>query len=209
MDLVYHITNDAKRYDDLEMTFLRSYDEFCGEKSADYFSKIRKEASCASIIYRDQDVYAFCFHREMFCASPSEPPQYLADTPSEFLNMIAGKYQILTIEWLTVAPQFLGKFSKVQPADLILGLGFTLAANSICNASMGYSRQDNRMDVMTTRYGATLNGTVTRFNLPCSVVFLDTEKMIPHKISKIQSSIESLWNNRINEVQGLERKRVA
>jgi hypothetical protein len=176
-NMQYLITNQKDLLQLTYQAFQSSYEQFLGNKTQSTFQEVLGHSVCASIILQNEKVFAFCFHREMECKNWQAPPPYMADTPELFRKTIERKMKILTIEWLTVAPEHLGKFTKVQPADLILGCALNFMKNSWCNASMGYSRQDTKTDQMTMRFGTRSFGTVERFGIPCSVVFVQDFKV--------------------------------
>lgn len=207
--MTYFITLDSGLLLKTLPAFQNSYAEFLGSKTEATFHETVENILCASIIIENDEVFAFCFHREMQCLDWKNPPAYMADTPEFFRKYIENKYRILTIEWLTVAPKYLGKFSKVQPADLMLGSAFAFMKNSVFNACMGFSRQDTKVDQMTTRFGTKLHGTVNRFDIPCSVVLMEEKNLVGHPIKKTQERIDELWQSKINHLSHLERKKAA
>lgn len=205
----YIITRDPQTFERIRPIFKASYSHLLGENWETIFEQAAANALVTTLIKEDDEIVAFSFHRGMRCSDWRSAPSYMADTPEMFRQYVENRFDMLTIEWLTVEPSRLGKFTKVQPGDLILGLGFHFMANSCFNATIGFSRQDTKVDKMTTRFGAQLFGTVERLGIPCSVVFVEDHQVKPHPITKTQEKIEQLWNQRINHFPNLERQKAA
>ena len=202
----YLISRDPQEIRALYFIFEQSYRHLLNERCAEVFEDAIKSVSCVSILKEFDEIVAFSFHREIECSDWANAPRYMSDTSVLFRKFIESRFKFLTIEWMTVHPDRLGKFKKVQPGDLILGLGFRLMANSRQNATIGFSRQDTRVDQMTTRFGAELKGTVERLGISCSVVFLEDSKLTDHPVKKTQEQIDLLWKTRINQYSEIERK---
>ena len=116
---------------------------------------------------------------------------------------------LLSSEWLTIDPEELGRFTKVHPLDLLLGLCLKMTLNGPFDAAMGYSRQDRRVDEMALRYGVRLMGTVERFKIPCSIVFCQQGSLRNHPVRAVQSRVDQLWSDRIENKITTYKEKVA
>lgn len=124
---------------------------------------------------------------------------YFEPAPSDFKALLIGeKEQVMTIEWVTVHPDERGKFTKIQPVDLVMGLTFRLAQFSPYTSVMGFSRVDMKADRIAGRYGPRPYGEVTRHNITCKVMFAKTSELVSHPLSQVQALIDELWNSKEN-----------
>lgn len=172
-----------------------SFQTFLGERTRAEFERVLQDYPYVSLLKRQGQLIAFCFHREIQCLSRHKPPSYLRDAPEIFLKMIEGRKRFLSMEWLAVHPDHLGKFTKVQPVDLILGAALKSMNESDYDGAIGFSRQDIRTDRMTERFGSRKMGEVIRFELTCSLVFMWRGELKPHPIGRTQDTIDDIWNH--------------
>jgi hypothetical protein len=180
-----------------------------GEGWEKRYSQVCSSSLCYTMLKDDDGIVAFSFHRDFTVDNYQSPPEYLQGLPETFLKRVERKIHFKSIEWLTVAPQHLGRFTKVQPGDLIMGLGITFMKNSIFDATIGFSRQDTKVDKLSTRFGSELCGTVDKFGIPCSIVLVESHRVVPHPISRVQEKLDQLWSGRTNELTHLERRQAA
>ena len=188
----------------MEKSFIESYSSFCGERTQEVFTQCVERSAFFSAILEDDKVIAFNFHR-IIELKDGETHLYLEGVPESFLETIRNKHRVLTTEFLTVASSHRGQFTKMQPADLLVGINMHFMKNSICTAIMGYSRQDIKTDRISMKMGTRSMGTVERFGIPCSIVFAEDYSVVNHPLKKMQERIEELWTTRINNAPHLER----
>lgn len=205
----YILSNSDESYQLIKPVFGEIYKDYAGESWEKSFAEARESSLGLSIIMEESDVKAFCFHREVICDDWQNPPAYISDTPDTFRQQIEKRLRIMTVEWMSVAPKYWGRFSRVQPADLILGVAINFMGLSCFDASMGFSRQDTKVDILTTRFGTKLYGTVYRFGIPCSVVLVEKSGIQRHPIAKTQETVERLLQNRENHLPHLEQRSAA
>lgn len=176
----------------------------------DYFWKARM----ISVIHEKNTPVAFALHGSIpIFMDDVENISYffpLSDVLKHKLKKFS--HQILTIEWVTVNPEHRGKFTKVQPVDLIMGLSFKLLENSHWEASMGFSRTDLKADKVAEKFGVRSQGEVTRHDIHCKLMYVEKEWLTPHPFKKVQLAIDDLWINRVDHtsyLQNYEPRKVA
>lgn len=200
----YLVTNDRRTLESLRSHFIEGYEEFLHEKADQKFDEVLQELVAGSIIYEDHisgKVKAFCLHRGVSCSNPERPIEYLADTPLQYRHLISQKRPYLTFEWLTVAKEFQGSFSKVQPVDLALGVSLEFMREYGYGGAMGFSRQDIKTDKVTMRFGFQKHGEVERFGLTCSIMMIEPEQIVAHPIRPTAEKVAFLWANRIDHIK--------
>ncbi|MEZ0390718.1 MAG: hypothetical protein ACAH59_00785 [Pseudobdellovibrionaceae bacterium] len=124
---------------------------------------------------------------------------YFEPAPEAFKKRLQNqKEQVMTIEWVTVHPNQRGKFTKIQPADLIMGLTLKLATYTPYTAVMGYSRVDMKADKIGGKYGPQPYAEINRHGIVCKVMFAKTSELHGHPLQKVQSLIDELWTQKEN-----------
>jgi hypothetical protein len=88
----------------------------------------------------------------------------------------------------------------------MVGAALMFMKNSKFDCSMGFARNDKKMEIMNARFGAKAHGIVYRFGLSCSVVIFEKEQVTLPLIARTQQQIEALWRDRTNHLPELELK---
>lgn len=121
---------------------------------------------------------------------------YFNDITCDLKTAIKSKCKnLLSIEWVTVNPICRGKFSKYQPADLIIGLSLMYAANSVFDGAIGLSRMDIGAERISPRYGATQLGVVKRYDIDSAIMFMPKSDFKLPEHSGLKNKIVELWNS--------------
>lgn len=127
---------------------------------------------------------------------------YFKDCPEIFKEELKiKKHHIMTIEFVTVNPNYQKRFSKVQYVDVLMGIQTQMMLTSNISAVMGYSRMDLKADKIAQKFGALSRGVVKMFDIDCSIIFLPRELVRPHPFAQTQELITKLYykNNRKEE----------
>lgn len=168
--------------------------EECGETiRPDLFYR----AKLLSVIHEGARPIAFCLHNN-FAANLSGMTEHGYFEPTDlntrsFLKV--NKHQVFSVEWVTVHPAERGKFTKLQKADLIMGLAFKAAIASPYSCVMGFSRTDLKADKLAGKFGVQCLGMTTRHGIECGVMFLEIEKLTDHPTTNVAHAIQELWDN--------------
>lgn len=185
----------------LREQFQQNYCDFFTTATDDKFTSTINSADCASIVLKDNKVYAFSFHRFVDGSSG-----YFHDTPKAALDKITSENKlVMTSEWLTVGSDFKNIFSKIHPAEVMINLSMVFMKNSIASAIVGQSRQDFKTDKISMRVGTVPLGVVERFGIPCTIVYCQNYNVRSNPINKVQELVSELWNNRKNDSPQFER----
>jgi hypothetical protein len=177
-----------------------------------------KESLSSDLFYRckllsvianeDQVPIAFCLHNNLCTEFEGvRDHSYFATATPEFMQKITiEKQHVFTVEWVTVHPNQRGKFTKIQPADLIMGLAMKAGQHSPCTALMGFSRVDLKADKIAERYGGQSYGEVTRHDITCRIMFCTMAQITDHPIQRVQSIVNELWKSKINSAHLIRGK---
>lgn len=179
-----------------------------GERlTVDYFYRCRM---LSVLVDETSKVIAFCLINNMQTEIPHIlEHSYFEPAPREYLERLkAEREHVMTIEWVTVNPTERGKFTKIQPVDLIMGLTFKLAQFSAYTAVMGYSRIDLKADKVAAKFGPRPMGDTNRHDVHCKVMYCKTRDLNGHPISKVQTLIEDLWRYRDHDSPFTETREV-
>ena len=202
--MTFYIDNKPNTYNLLKPIFVDSYSEHLKDAVEEEFNEVCSHSLCASVVADGNKIKSFSFHREMSCFDPAKPPDYLKDSPESYKQYLKILGPVLTIEWLTVAPEYLGAFTKVQPVDVHLGLAMHFMQITNYAGIMGFSRQDTKVDKVTMRLGTKCHGVVDRFGIPCGVMLVENGQVLPHPIKPTEAKIQELFANRKNHLAHLE-----
>lgn len=200
----YIITDRLESLDiNIKNEFIENYSIFIKENISAKFDSILRSSLYISILAKDNNLVGFCFHRKI----DMNQAEYLNKSPEFFKKYIEEKFNVFSVEWLTVAKKYRGVFTKYQPADLLIGLSLKSIRQRDLgfDSAMGFSRMDIKTDQISTRMGSRSFGTVEIFGLPCSLVFCESYSVKDHPIAKVQLKIDQIYEDRVVDLkeQGL------
>ncbi|MFZ4404263.1 MAG: hypothetical protein ACOYOK_09200 [Pseudobdellovibrionaceae bacterium] len=160
----------------------------------DYFYKCK----IISVIYENDIVQAFTLHNVYNLSANGVCDLSYFSPLNEFTKQKLKHegHKVWTCEWVTVHPDFRGRFTKVQLGEVIMGLAFKLFAELDCTSAMGFSRKDIKADRMAEKFGFISIDTIVRHGIECGVMFLKKENLLPHPYEKTQIKIDSLYENK-------------
>lgn len=205
----YHIEPPRLAATKVWPVFQAAFEQFLFDQTETTFHKVVRELMAVSYIVEEGRAISMCFHRAVSCENYLNPPEYFKDSPVDFLKKIQGQGEFLTIEWMAVHPDKLGRFTKVQPVDLILGSGLRFMQECGFQGGLGFSRQDIKTDRVTERFGTKKMGEVQRFGLNCSLVLVRNHELLQHPIARTQEVLNQLWNQRTSSFLHLEKRMAA
>ncbi|MES2768746.1 MAG: hypothetical protein V4596_06330 [Bdellovibrionota bacterium] len=132
---------------------------------------------------------------------------YISDFPKDiFKNNFDGEL-IMSIEYLTVHPEFRKSFLDVSLGDVLLGLSMKIFENSVAQAVLGTARSKIHVDQMCYRFGFKPFGEINKFGHPCTLIITDRSTLQTHPELKTQKLIDQLWDGR-NDISIDENKKL-
>jgi hypothetical protein len=186
--------NDINQCYDVWLSVYKPILEQCQERLlSDYFYRARK---CLAI-FDNQKVIGFALLNTIdFSFQGIEDLTYLADASTNFRNLFKQeKKKVLTVEWVTVSPDYRGRFTKVQYVDLIMGLCFFYARDNGYTCSLGFSRTDLKADRVVEKFGGIKTELTSRHGIECGVMVVHSDNIWPHPIRRTQDSINQIYDN--------------
>lgn len=104
--------------------------------------------------------------------------------------------RVFAVEWVTVRPEQRAKFSKVQLADLIMGVSTRFMLETESDFVMGFSRTDLGADRIAACLGIRPHGIVNFHGIDCQVMIGRREWVGAHRFAVVERAIEDLWARR-------------
>lgn len=104
--------------------------------------------------------------------------------------------RVFAVEWVTVHPEQRAKFSKVQLADLIMGVSTKFMLETESDFVMGFSRTDLGADRIAACLGIRPHGLVNFHGIECQVMIGRRAWVGPHRFAVVERAIQDLWNHR-------------
>ncbi len=104
--------------------------------------------------------------------------------------------RVFAVEWVTVHPDRRAKFSKVQLADLIMGVSTRFMLETESDFVMGFSRTDLGADRIAACLGIRPHGLVNFHGIECQVMIGRRQWVGAHRFAVVERAIEDLWNRR-------------
>lgn len=124
---------------------------------------------------------------------------YFRPVPTQRLTeLILTNEKILTVEWVTVRPDFRVQFKKVQLADLVMGAAFRFLHQTDHTLAMGYSRTDVGADRIATSFGVRPFDEIQLHGIHCRMMIGRREWVGKHRFSVVETAIEKLWRSARN-----------
>lgn len=157
-------------------------------------------AKLISVIHEKNEVLAFTLHNNLYLGlNGTSDLSYLSIVPKIVLNDFKNqKKSIMTIEWVTANPSIRGRFTKIQPGEVIVGLAMRLVKATPWDSVMGFSRTDLKADKTAAKFGAYSLGLTKRHNIECEIMYAEKENIKQHPFAKVESIINDCWNKKIN-----------
>jgi hypothetical protein len=113
--------------------------------------------------------------------------------------------RIMSMEYLTVSPDWRKSKSGISWSDVIIGLGQKVLSLSTFDAVCGTPREGVGVDKATDRLGwITIQPEIKKYDYVCSLVACARPNFKDHPDQSIQQLIDELWTNRI-DTSGLVR----
>jgi hypothetical protein len=123
------------------------------------------------------------------------------ETGKVFLDSLGhhGADLVMTLEYLTVNPNWRKKFIGTSLASVVVSLGTRVQAATGAKASLGRAREDVGVNAMAQDCGAViLKDKIDMYNTPvsCICIYSDSIKDIDDPVGR--ALVQRLWNERVD-----------
>lgn len=131
--------------------------------------------------------------------SHKEHSYFQLSYPNEFLTSLyeSGVESLLTMEFLTVSPNWRKSLIGFSLAEVIMSLGIKIFQSLDIDCFITLARADVKVPdllrkINFTRYGEMLQ----RHNTPCEAMLLNRKDVISHPDARIDNLVNKFWNER-------------
>lgn len=120
--------------------------------------------------------------------------------PISFDNLRSQKlHRVMSMEYLTVMPEFRKNGSQIPWGEIIISLGLNVLKTLNCDIAFGTARRDVKVNKMGDRIGFDiLQSPIQKYDYDCEVMYFAQKKQLHHPDPKVQSLIEELWATRLD-----------
>lgn len=120
--------------------------------------------------------------------------------PESFERLrVENKNQIMSMEYLTVMPEFRKGVFSVPWAEVIISLGQKFLDSLGGDLCFGTARKDIRVDNMGVKLGfQSLQLPISKYSYPCEVMICNRQSRLEHPNDEIADLINFIWNHRID-----------
>jgi hypothetical protein len=183
-----------RAYDLWYSNFTDILNESSEELKPDYFYRCKY----VSVLYDQDIIKAMCLHNvfDFGASGVSELDYFKPLNPFLKESFLKEKIRILSVEWVLVNPELRARFTKVQYADIIMGLAFKVLSDSGLDAAMGFSRTDLKADLVAEKFGTKKLDLIKRHNIECGVMLLRKNDLVKHPFKKTQEVIDQEYLSR-------------
>ena len=138
--------------------------------------------------------------------------RYFSIFPPDVLSKLEDRRAtyLMSMEFLTVNPEWRKAFVELSLAAVISSLGLRLMKTQGADAAIAPARKKTKVDQLAYLLGATcLKTDVSRGNLDCDLIAVFRDDVKPHTDPRVVSLVEDLWTARLDttkEAQAEPRK---
>lgn len=155
-------------------------------------------------------LYSFFDLRKKMCTKHS---YFNGIDPQSFEKLKADNINnVMTMEYLSVMPNYRKKFSNIPWGEVLIALGLQLMKTTAGDAAFGTARVDVKVDSMASQLGFhELQSQIAKYDYSCAVIACPKKSVREHSDEKIRKLIQDLWSNRIDcrNIQQNENLQVA
>lgn len=130
--------------------------------------------------------YLKCFQKELL---------------QQFRNQ--GIRTLMSMEYLTVLPEFRSRNSSTVWSEIIIALGLKLLMASPWDGAIGTGRKDLNIRRKSELSGALFRGDTQKMNYACEILMTTKGNIKPHPNQATEELIKSLWLNRKSSLSDL------
>lgn len=105
----------------------------------------------------------------------------------------------MTMEYLTVLPEFRKQVSHIPWGEVIIALGLQFMKSTHGDMAFGTARCDVKVDEMAAKLGfENLQAAIQKYDYECAVIICPRQNIRPHPNFETNALIQQLWNERID-----------
>lgn len=119
---------------------------------------------------------------------------YGEDTLKKFKSF--GINTLMSMEYLTVLPEYRSRSSHVSWSEVIIALGSLVMENSPWDCLVGTGRKDLNVRRKSGKSGAQYFGTVLKMNYECEILMTQKGHVTPLEDPKMVQLVDGLWNKK-------------
>ncbi|WP_413292750.1 hypothetical protein ACLSU7_15125 [Bdellovibrio sp. HCB185ZH] len=131
-----------------------------------------------------------------------------------FDDIIIGKFKALGInnmmsmEYLTVAPEYRSRSSDVNWSEIIIALGSRVMEAGPWDCLVGTARRDLNVRRKAAKSGTNYFGSVIKMNYECEILMTKSGAVQPLSDPKAAALVDKLWSEKMNHTDLLDENRV-
>ncbi|WP_413585277.1 hypothetical protein [Bdellovibrio sp. HCB274] len=132
-----------------------------------------------------------------------------------FDDLIIRKFQqrgintMMSMEYLTVSPEYRSRSSEVNWSEIIIALGSKVMEAGGWDCLVGTARRDLNVRRKSAKSGANYFGSVIKMNYECEILMTKYGEVQPLSDPKHAELVEALWAAKANHTQILDENRIA
>lgn len=115
-----------------------------------------------------------------------------------------GINTLMSMEYLTVIPEYRSRSSEVNWAEVIIALGSRVMEVSPWDCWVGTARKDLHVRRKAEKSGTAYFGSVMKMNYECEILMTAKGEVTPLADAKAAALVEQLWNERKSHVSLLQ-----
>ncbi len=117
-----------------------------------------------------------------------------------------GVNKVMSMEYLTVMPDYRGRKSPIPWGDVIISLGNHVMETSPWDGLIGTGRVDKNIEKKSSPLGSISCGIVKRMTIDCELLLIKKGTSKEFKDPDLAKFVSDLWNNKNSSVQLLTEK---
>jgi hypothetical protein len=131
-----------------------------------------------------------------------------------FDDIIIGKFKslginnMMSMEYLTVSPEYRSRSSEVNWAEIIIALGSRVMEAGPWDCLVGTARRDLNVRRKAAKSGTNYFGSVMKMNYECEILMTKSGEVQPLAEPKLATLVETLWSEKMNHTNLLDENRV-
>lgn len=118
-----------------------------------------------------------------------------------------GIRTIMSMEYLTVAPEYRSRSSGMNWSEIIIALGSQLMQESPWDCWVGTARKDLRVRQRAEKSGTTYFGSVMKMNYECEVLMTQKGEVSPLPDPEMRSLVDRLWAEKRSYISFLNQNK--
>ena len=121
--------------------------------------------------------------------------------PKETFKNISESSSFMSIEYLSVHPEFRKSIIGYSLGDVLIGLSMEIFKKSNAIFVLGTARKKNNVNKMCNQFGFKEIGNIERFGLNCSQILNSQESVKEHPDKFVKNIIDDLWKTKESAIE--------